>query len=55
MKRRPLTWEVAGRKRTSKNTEQSREAEAHAQDIVRGVRERGIFKIRRPEGKAGDH
>lgn len=32
-----------------------RAAEENAWTIVEGVKGRGIFKTRKPEGKAGDH
>ena len=50
-----IAFEITGRKRTSKSADEILEAQNHAHDIVRSVCERGIFKTRRPEGKAGDH
>ncbi|KAH8825829.1 DUF1613-domain-containing protein [Flagelloscypha sp. PMI_526] len=47
-------WAVVGRKRkqTSEGTESGVEK---AQEIIREVKQRGVFKVRVPEGKAGDH
>lgn len=45
----------AGRARTTNDPDQMEKFKANAEDIVRNVRERGMFKTRRPEGKAGDH
>ena len=50
-----LTLDILGRKRTSKSPEEVMDAEKHTQDIVRSVQKRGVFKIRKPEGKAEDH
>ncbi|OBZ79249.1 tRNA (uracil-O(2)-)-methyltransferase [Grifola frondosa] len=41
-------WAIIGR-------EKNRDATDSAREIVENVRERGIFKTRRPEGKAGEH
>jgi tRNASer (uridine44-2'-O)-methyltransferase len=30
-------------------------ADRNVEEIIEGVRKRGQFKTRRPEGKAGDH
>ena len=50
-----LTLDILGRKRISKSPEEVMDAERHAHDIVWSVRKRGVFKIRKPEGKAGNH
>ncbi|KAL5524256.1 TRM44 [Sanghuangporus sanghuang] len=44
-------WALVGRKRCG---DESRSIE-NALAIIQQVRERGLFKTRRPEGKAGDH
>jgi len=44
-----------GRRRTEKNKEEEDEAKRRVESILESVRERGIFKTRKPEGKAGDH
>ncbi|KII91143.1 hypothetical protein PLICRDRAFT_496526 [Plicaturopsis crispa FD-325 SS-3] len=44
-------WALVGRRRTG----DMEEARGRVEDIVTGVRDRGIFKTRKPEGKAGDH
>ncbi|CAL1695409.1 unnamed protein product [Somion occarium] len=44
-------WALVGRER-GKDTAAAR---THVEEIIEGVQERGIFKTRRPEGKAGDH
>ncbi|KAF8652298.1 hypothetical protein AX16_004456 [Volvariella volvacea WC 439] len=45
-------WAIIGRSAPKEMEEQAVE---NARDIVEFVRERGVFKTRRPEGKAGDH
>ncbi|KAF6756478.1 DUF1613 domain-containing protein [Ephemerocybe angulata] len=44
-------WAIVGRKREG----DAEEARANAQEIVDDVRNRGVFKSRKPEGKAGEH
>jgi tRNASer (uridine44-2'-O)-methyltransferase len=44
-----------GRKRIGTTEEEGEKVIRNALEIVESVRERGIFKTRRPEGKAGDH
>jgi tRNASer (uridine44-2'-O)-methyltransferase len=44
-----------GRRRTEKNKEEEDEAKRRVESILESVRERGIFKTRKPEGQAGDH
>ncbi|KAF9447566.1 DUF1613 domain-containing protein [Macrolepiota fuliginosa MF-IS2] len=46
-------WAIAGRKRLS--SESGYDGLANAQAIVEGVITRGVFKTRKPEGRAGDH
>ncbi|KAJ3560219.1 hypothetical protein NP233_g10985 [Leucocoprinus birnbaumii] len=46
-------WAIAGSKRLSALEEE--EAIGNAQNIVAEVASRGVFKARKPEGKAGDH
>jgi tRNASer (uridine44-2'-O)-methyltransferase len=46
-----LTLGMLGRKRVG-----SLETASHnVEQLIEGVRQRGQFKTRRPEGKAGDH
>ncbi|KAI0297122.1 hypothetical protein BC826DRAFT_174962 [Russula brevipes] len=44
-------WAIVGRKRVGSSELASRNVE----ELIEGVRKRGPFKTRRPEGKAGDH
>ncbi|KAI0320928.1 hypothetical protein OF83DRAFT_1081312 [Amylostereum chailletii] len=44
-------WALVGRKRTKENDA----VDSNIQSILESVKQRGIFKTRRPEGKAGDH
>ncbi|KAF8918943.1 DUF1613 domain-containing protein [Mucidula mucida] len=44
-------WAIVGRKRSGDADAQQRNID----DIIQFVRDRGIFKSRKPEGKAGDH
>lgn len=44
-----------GRRQTLTSGKADDDEMENAKDIVHVVRERGIFKARRPEGKAGDH
>ena len=44
-----------GRKRIGKTEEEMEKMRRNSSEIVNEVRERGIFKPRRPEGNAGDH
>ncbi|KAH6908841.1 DUF1613 domain-containing protein [Coprinopsis sp. MPI-PUGE-AT-0042] len=46
-------WGLVGRKRRTDLCDA--DAEQHAEDIIDEVRQRGVFKPRKPEGKAGDH
>ena len=46
---------LLGRKRTTQDLEELEEIRRRVEDIVRHVRERGLFKTRTPEGKAKDH
>lgn len=46
---------ATGRRRTIQAPEDALKHGSNVRDIVDGVRERGIFAIRKPEGKAGDH
>ncbi|KZT72731.1 DUF1613-domain-containing protein [Daedalea quercina L-15889] len=49
-------WAVIGRTRMSEDATQLAQFERCAKQIVESVRERGLFKTRRPEGKVGlDH
>jgi tRNASer (uridine44-2'-O)-methyltransferase len=48
-----LNWAIVGRKRSSNTTPD--EAEERAREIVSNVWERGMFKTRRPESRAGGH
>ncbi|KAI0080121.1 DUF1613-domain-containing protein [Panus rudis PR-1116 ss-1] len=48
-------WALIGRAHTWDDPEGAQQARQHAQDIIKSIRERGLFKTRRPEGKAGDH
>jgi len=49
-------WAILGRSRTSEDIANLAEFGHHAKQIVQTARERGLFKTRRPEGKAGgDH
>ncbi|KAH9937118.1 uncharacterized protein B0H18DRAFT_969199 [Fomitopsis serialis] len=49
-------WAIIGRSRTSEDIANLAEFGHHAKQIVQTARERGLFKTRRPEGKAGgDH
>ncbi|KAI0266834.1 hypothetical protein BC834DRAFT_969341 [Gloeopeniophorella convolvens] len=44
-------WAIVGRTRVGDEDE----AEHNVEELIEGVRRRGQFKTRRPEGKAGDH
>ncbi|KAH9957940.1 hypothetical protein BC827DRAFT_1269920 [Russula dissimulans] len=44
-------WAIVGRKRVGSLEDATRNIEG----LIKGVRKRGQFKTRRPEGKAGDH
>ncbi|KAI0788584.1 DUF1613-domain-containing protein [Abortiporus biennis] len=52
-------WALVGRRMIEDETAAHEGAQniarEHVEEILRGVKERGIFKTRRPEGKAGDH
>jgi len=46
-------WAIVGRKQLKAMS--TAEAKANVEEIVTGVKGRGLFKARKPEGKAGDH
>ena len=46
---------LIGRRRMGVTEEEKEKERCNALEIVERVRERGIFKARRPEGKARDH
>ncbi|KAI0361234.1 DUF1613-domain-containing protein [Trametes cingulata] len=48
-------WAIIGRKRTAENEEELAQSRRRAEEIIRKVHERGLFKTRPPEGKAKDH
>lgn len=51
-------WAIVGRRRTGVDSREEVPCAAaidRARNVVSNVKERGIFKTRRPEGKAGDH
>ncbi|KAI0963810.1 hypothetical protein AcW1_000783 [Taiwanofungus camphoratus] len=48
-------WAIIGRERTSSDAYEVEEVRRRVEQIIENVRERGLFKTRRPEGKAGDH
>ncbi|KAH9950460.1 hypothetical protein B0H21DRAFT_723447 [Amylocystis lapponica] len=48
-------WAIIGRERTHCEAEDDVEVRRRVAQIVEDVRVRGMFKTRRPEGKAGDH
>ncbi|KAJ7594937.1 hypothetical protein C8J56DRAFT_1123563 [Mycena floridula] len=55
-------WAIVGRKKTfppdsqaASADEAAAEVSQNVQNILRSVAERGVFKTRKPEGKAGDH
>ncbi|KAL1951651.1 hypothetical protein VTO73DRAFT_800 [Trametes versicolor] len=48
-------WALVGRNRIAENGEDVGLARERAEEILRKVRERGLFKTRIPEGKSKDH
>ncbi|KAI0375354.1 DUF1613-domain-containing protein [Pilatotrama ljubarskyi] len=48
-------WAIVGRKRTADSDGELAQSRARAEEIIRKVQERGLFKTRIPEGKAKDH
>ncbi|KAF8868589.1 DUF1613 domain-containing protein [Gymnopilus junonius] len=46
-------WAIIGRRRLSSML--TEEALSHVENIIEDVQARGLFKTRKPEGKAGDH
>ncbi|KAH8109775.1 DUF1613-domain-containing protein [Phellopilus nigrolimitatus] len=48
-------WAVVGRSYHTVNGSDRAFATGNARSIIQQVRERGLFKTRKPEGKAGDH
>lgn len=48
-------WALVGRKHTTSQDGEKDEGQENVQAILESVRERGIFKTRTPEGKAGNH
>jgi len=49
-------WAVIGRRRVPTSSDEDKDFKTIALSMIEEVRERGIFKTRKPEGKAGlDH
>ncbi|GBE77881.1 tRNA (uracil-O(2)-)-methyltransferase [Sparassis crispa] len=48
-------WAIIGRKTAYGSTEEADKVRQRVEQIVQFVCERGIFRTRRPEGRAGDH
>ncbi|KAI0094632.1 DUF1613-domain-containing protein [Irpex rosettiformis] len=48
-------WALIGRVHAWGSPEEEQNARDNVAEIIRNVQDRGIFKTRRPEGKAGDH
>ncbi|OCH95784.1 DUF1613-domain-containing protein [Obba rivulosa] len=48
-------WAIIGRRTTAQNAEELAQVRERTVRIVENVRERGLFKTRTPEGKAGEH
>ncbi|KAI0815244.1 DUF1613-domain-containing protein [Irpex lacteus] len=48
-------WALIGRTHAWSSPEEENAARDNVAEIVRNVQDRGIFKTRRPEGKAGEH
>ncbi|EGO03153.1 hypothetical protein SERLA73DRAFT_83119 [Serpula lacrymans var. lacrymans S7.3] len=48
-------WAIIGRTRITMGEDQDRRTLQRTHDIINNVRQKGLFKTRKPEGKAGEH